>query len=87
MIDNGEPEELLLLVSNFQITLEASGTISDGTNIQYLHMLVRGKALRQLDKLSVEVGSATSEHLKSTILGLVMYFFLLMRCQKKQCAT
>ena len=60
MIDNGEPEELLLFVSNFQITLEASGTISDGTNIQYLHILVRGEASCQLDRFPIEVVSMTT---------------------------
>ena len=66
----GEPEEFLLFVRNFQMTLEASGTLAAGANIQYLCTLVRGKALCQLDIFSVEVVSMTTEHLNLIILGL-----------------
>ena len=39
--------------------------------------------LHHFDMLSAEIGIATSKNLKSVILGLGTYFFLLMRCQKK----
>ena len=55
--DNREPEEFLLFVQNFQMMLEASGGLSDSAKIQYLSTLLRGEALRQLDMLSIEVGS------------------------------
>ena len=45
------------------MNIEASGTLAAGAKIQYLCMLVRGKALRQLNTLSTEVGSTTSENL------------------------
>ena len=77
--DNGEPEELLLFIINFQITLEASWTITDDAKIQHIYTLVRGKVLHQLDIFSTEVGSTASENLKPIILGLGTYFFLLMR--------
>ena len=41
-----------------------------GANIQQLCMMVCGEALRQFEKLSAEVGSATPEKLTSIILGL-----------------
>ena len=53
LFDNGELEELLFFVRNFQMTLKSSLTITDGANIRYLHALVRVKALRQLGTLSI----------------------------------
>ena len=49
------------------MTLEESGTLVDGANIQYLRMLVCGEALCQFDTLSDEVGSTTPEKLTSVI--------------------
>ena len=59
LFDNGEPEEFLLFIRNFNMTLEASGMLAANKNIQYLHMLVRGEVLHQFDTLSSEVGSTT----------------------------
>ena len=73
----------MLFIRNFNMTLEASGKLVASLNIQYLRTLVCGEALSQFCTLSHEVGSTTSEHLKSIILGLGTYFPLLMRCQKK----
>ena len=42
LFDNGDPEEFLLFIRNFKITLEASGTLKYGANIQYLRTLVHG---------------------------------------------
>ena len=69
LFDNGETEEFLLFIRNFQMTLKASGTLASGANILCLHTLVCGKALHHIDTLSDEMGSITSEHLKSIILG------------------
>ena len=57
------------------MTLEASGTLASGANIQYLCTLVRGEVLRQLDTLYVEVGITTTENLKLILLGLGAQFF------------
>ena len=43
LFDNGNMEEFLLFVSNFNMNIEASGTLVTGANIQYLHMLVGGE--------------------------------------------
>ena len=37
LFDNGDAEEFLLLIWNFNMTLEASGRLKSGTNIQHLH--------------------------------------------------
>ena len=67
---NSEPEEFLLLVRGFKITLKAYGMLAASAKIQYLCMLVCGEALHQLDTFSFEVLSTTSEYLKYIILGL-----------------
>ena len=69
-LDNSSLEEFLLLIRNFQMTLDASGRLTAGMNVGYLRTLLRGEALRQLGTLSIEVGSTTSEHLKLITLVL-----------------
>ena len=89
LFDNGYPEEFLLFMRNFKMTLEASGTLAASANLQYLRTILCGEALRQFDNLCVQVGSTTTTHLIWIILGLGMYFFLLMHCQSKgvKCAV
>ena len=64
-----------MFIKNFNTTLEASGTLAPGANIQHLHTMVLGEALCQLDTLSSEVGSNTQENLTSIILcvGYVLF--------------
>ena len=75
LLDNGEPEEFLLFISNFNLTLETSGMLLDRVNFQYLCTLVSGEALLQFDTLLYEVEITISENLKSIILGFGTYFF------------
>ena len=42
LFDKGDPKDLLLFISNFNINIEALGTILDGAKIQYLCTLLRG---------------------------------------------
>ena len=51
LFDNGNPEEFLLFVWNFQMTLEESGYIAASINIRYLPTLLRGEVLHQLGVL------------------------------------
>ena len=51
--------------------------------IQYIFMLVHGEALRHIYNVSAEVGNTISENLKYIILGLFIYYLLLMHCQNK----
>ena len=43
VFDNSDTDDLLLFICNFNRTLEASGTLNFGTNIQYICMMVRVK--------------------------------------------
>ena len=57
LFNNGNPEEFLLFVNNFNTTLGSSRTLQAGVNIQYLHTLVSGEALQHFDTLSSDVES------------------------------
>ena len=81
LFDSVKPEEFLLFVKNFNMTLEVLGTLVAGAKIQYIHTLVCGEELHHIDTLSAEVVNTTSEILISDILGLGTYFFLLLSCQ------
>ena len=43
LFDNGNPEEFLLFVSNFNMTLAATGTLDTGANNQYLCTVLHGE--------------------------------------------
>ena len=59
LFDNSETEDILYFNSNFNMTIEASGTLNSGAEIQYLLMLLLGESLCQFDTFYVEVGSDT----------------------------
>ena len=52
-----KPEDFLLFVRNFNITIAASGTLETGSKVQYLCMLVSGESLSQIELLSTDVKS------------------------------
>ena len=74
MFDNSTTEEFFFLIKNLQNTLEASGALSASANIQYLCTMFCGEMFRQLDMMSVGVGSTNTTDLTRTILGLSTYF-------------
>ena len=74
MFGNGKPEEFLLIVCNFNITLSASQTLEVGAKYQYLHTLVRREALCQLILLSADVERAEKLNFDSIIRYLAQYF-------------
>ena len=83
LFDNGYPEEFLLFVRNFNMTLVVTGTLEIGVNIQYLHMLVRGEALHHFYLLSSYVESTETLNLEYIVKGLALYFSLLNLLSKK----
>ena len=46
LFDNGDPEELLLFVCNFNMTIVASGALEADVKVHYICTLVRGEVLR-----------------------------------------
>ena len=57
---NGGPEEFLLFIRKFNMTLEASEKLADNVKIQYPCTILHGELLRQFGTLSAEVGGTTS---------------------------
>ena len=75
LFENGEPEEFLLFVCNFNMTLTASGTLEAGTKLQYLRTIVRREVLRWFDLLSAYVESTETLDVDYIIRGLAQYFY------------
>ena len=51
LFENVKPDEFLLFMHNFNMTIAASGTLEMGAKVQYLCRLVCGKALYQFESL------------------------------------
>ena len=69
LFDNGDPEELVLLMQNFKMMLKASGILDTSANLQYLCTLLHCEALCQFDIFCAQVGSMYKTHLSHIILG------------------
>ena len=75
LFDHGNPEDFLLLVQNFQLTIAAPGTLETEAKVQYLRMLVRGEAFRQFDLLPADVkNTETPLDVDYLLKGLAWYF-------------
>ena len=57
LFDNGDSEDFLLFVRNFNKTLAVSGTLETGSKVQYICTLFRVEALRQFEFLSADAES------------------------------
>ena len=57
LFDNGETEDFLLFVRNFNMNLVVLEMLEAGAKCQYLFTIVRREALRQFDLLSTDVES------------------------------
>ena len=74
LFDDSNPEEFLLFVRNFNMTLVEIGILETGANIQYLLTLVHGEALFQFDSLYADVESTETLNVEFIIKGLALYF-------------
>ena len=72
--DNGGPEEFLLSIRKFKMTLKSSVTISANAKLQCLHNLLCGYSLSQFDNFCAQLFTTTMAHLNRVILGLGTYF-------------
>ena len=71
---NNKTEELLLFVHILKMVLDASRTLADNVNLQFLNTIICGEVLQQVHHLCDKVGSTTMAHIKRVILGLGTYF-------------
>ena len=67
LFDNNDKEEFFLFAQNFNMNLEASGTLQADAKIQYLCMHVQEEALRQFGTFSSHVESITPLKLEAII--------------------
>ena len=73
LFDNGEPEEFLLFVINFNTTLTASWALEADAKFQYLCTFVSGEALHQFDSLADDVENIETLNMDYIIRGLAQY--------------
>ena len=75
--DHGDPEEFLLFVRNFIITIAAPGTLETDVKVQYICTIIHGEALHKFDMLYVDVENMdTTLTVDYLIKGLAWYFYL-----------
>ena len=86
LFDHGKPEDFLLSVRNFNMTLAETGTLEMDVNIHYLCTLVHGEALRQFDLLSADVKNTETLNVDYYIKGLALYFLCELALKKKSAA-
>ena len=55
LLKNGEPEEFLIFIRDYQKALEATGAMSAIGRIRYLCTLLRGEALRNFNNISYSI--------------------------------
>ena len=70
LFDNGDPEQFLLFVQNYKMTLEASGKLTENAKFQYLRTILCGKALRKFESLCAHIVRMTMTRLNQVLLGL-----------------
>ena len=84
LFENKNPEEFFLFVRNFNMTIDASGSMDMAENIQYLCTLVRGEALCQFDTLSADAESTNPLTVEAINLVLDAYFPPVISLPKKK---
>ena len=72
--DDGKPEEFLALPKNFNIAIDVTGATNPSGRIIYLHVMLRGQALREFDELQSQNSGSTNNHLKLIQEVLLEYF-------------
>ena len=96
LFDNVKPEEFLLFVCNFNMTLTVSGTLEAGAKYQYPCTLFRREALCQFESLTYDVEITETLNVDYITRVLAQYFSpanLLsnqnraMRCGMKNCVS
>ena len=73
LFDFGKPEEFLLFIRNFNMTLETIKTLYMEPKIQYLCTLVRGEALHQFYLLPADAENTKTLNVDYYIKGLALY--------------
>ena len=73
LFDNSNPEDLLLFVLNFKMTIGDLGMITASAKLQYHFTLLCGEALRYFDTFCDQLGSTNTAHVRPIVLGVGTY--------------
>ena len=74
--EHGQPEEFIQLIKNFKRAVYGTETTTAANKINYLHTLLSGEALRELDKLASQNAGTNNTHLKFIQEGLLGVFII-----------
>ena len=74
LFEHGHPEEFLLFMQNFNMTLTSTGTLNMDSEINNLCTLVCGEVLHQFDLLYADVENTETLNVDYYIRGLSFYF-------------
>ena len=70
LFDHGDPEEFLLIIRTFNMTLAETRTLDMDAKIQYLHTLVYVEALNHFDLLFADLKNTETINVAYYIKGL-----------------
>ena len=76
LFDHSDPEEFMLLLYEFSMTLATTGALEMDAKIQYLYTPIHGEGLRQFGFLSADVEDTETPNVDYYIKGLASYFSL-----------
>ena len=82
--DDGQLEDLLALINNFNVSIDVIGTTSPSGRINYMHTMLHSKALTELNKPASQNHGTINIHLKHITDGLLGYLFLINYLSKKK---
>ena len=82
--DDGQPEEFLSLLRNYNIATNGTGTTTPSSWINYLRTMLCGQALREFDKIQSQYGGATNNYLNIIQEVLLEYFFTISVLSKQK---
>ena len=74
LFDHDKPEEFLLFILNFNMTIAATWMLDMDMKIQYLCTIVQGKLLHQFDLLTNDVENTETLNVDYYIKSLALYF-------------
>ena len=69
--EHGQSEEFLQLVKNFKRAIDRTWTTTAAGRINYLHTLLHGEVLQNLDELDIQNAGTKNSHLKFIQEGLL----------------
>ena len=82
--NNSDPEEFLLFVINFTMSIQDLGILTASAKLQYLCTLLCGEALRKFDTFYDQLGSTNTAHVSRIVLDVDMYSFPVIMLSKQK---